>query len=82
MPASLGGDVYDTCPRRLMFEEPAEFNKAMHFYSQYDKGNLVFAGGLSDQPQAYLTLMAVISSAVSELEDELTRRAKDKASKD
>lgn len=73
-----GGERHDTCPRRLLYDDHADFAEAMHLYALYDKGVLLYSGGLQDQPKPYLDLMRIITSAVNEVENELTERAKRK----
>lgn len=77
-PAVLGGETWDTCPRRLILDEPHDFNTALHYYKLYDKGILMFDGGVADQPPDYMQLMRIISSAVGEVEAELYERANSK----
>lgn len=62
----------------MIYEDPHDFNTALHYYKLYDNGILMFAGGVADQPSDYMQVMRIISSAVSEVEAELYERAQKK----
>lgn len=75
-PPEYGGGPQDTCPRRLILDEPQDFYEALHLYRLYDNGILMYDGAIADQPLDYMGLMRIIGSAIAELEGEMVRRAR------
>ena len=63
----LGDWKSSRCPRRAVSPESRFW---LDLYSHYAKGHLYASGGVSDQPAVYLDVMALISSYVSEAQDD------------
>lgn len=52
----------------------------MALFVKYRQGVMLYAGGVYDQPARYMDLMAVIESAVAEIEADKIREAERRAS--
>ena len=67
-PAILIGEAHETCPLRLVKDEPGDFGRAVQLYSLYQNGVMLQDGALLEQPNPYIELMYVIACAAAEIE--------------
>lgn len=51
--------VTQTCPRRLMIADAEEIAR---LYGAYKAGHLLIAGGIFDQPAAYIEVMSIVQT--------------------
>jgi len=70
------GEAHETCPLRLVLDEPGDFGRAIQLYSLYQNGVLMQDGALLEQPNTYIEIMYVISCAASEIEKHYNDKSK------
>jgi hypothetical protein len=68
---SMDGEDIDYCP--LSVATP-EISRYFSFYTHYKNGYLPASGGVLDQTARFLRMMEIIQSAVTDYEQEETKR--------
>ncbi len=59
--------VHRRCPRRPILEDPALFQELFWLYRQKEKGYLVNAGGLEDQPAVLVECYRIIDATLANI---------------
>lgn len=76
VPLIFDGEETYACPRQPVRENPAVFSHVFSVYTLYKKGLFLDAGAVMDQSAIYLDVMQIVDAAVSEANEEASKRGR------